>query len=71
MPKPLFTGDITRCCACCARGRMASHGDQVLCPHKGIVDSAFHCRRFVYDPLRRVPRKVPPLPAFDRSDFEL
>ena len=39
--------------------------DQVACRKYGVVSGGFHCRRFRYDPLRR----IPPKPAVMRTDF--
>jgi len=52
----LFEKDIEPRCAYCKRG--ASLGeDRVMCLKKGIVSAAGACRKFRYDPLRRVPPK--------------
>lgn len=60
----LFRSDIEPRCAYCARGNPLSD-DQVACRKYGVVSGAFHCRRFRYDPLRR----IPPKPAVMRTDF--
>ena len=49
----LFQKDIEPRCAYCARGKAL--GGRIACVKKGIVDPAFHCRGFQYDPLKRVP----------------
>lgn len=47
--------------------------DTVICRKKGIRDAGDHCRRFRYNPLRR----VPPKPAavdftkYDKEDYSL
>lgn len=53
-----FRKNIEPRCAYCAHGSAISDFE-VACEKKGIVDSASHCRRFSYDPLRR----TPPRPA--------
>ena len=63
----LFRKNIDPRCAYCRRGRLL--GERVICPKKGLVDPGWHCRGFVYDPLKR----VPPRPAkvdFDRFKDE-
>lgn len=59
-------------CAYCAWGAPLEEG-KLICEKKGVVPEEGHCRRFRYDPLRRVP---PPLSApdfsrFDGEDFSL
>lgn len=69
--KSLFSESVEHRCAFCARGRASNDGEKILCPRKGIVEPGFSCRRFLYDPLRRVPRRAPALPQFDTEDFKL
>ena len=47
--------EIVKVCAYCERGRQLADGDSVLCALRGVVDASAHCRRFRYDPLKRVP----------------
>ena len=68
----LFEKDMEPRCAYCARGA-ALDGENVLCPKRGVVPRAGHCRSFKYDPLKRVPPK-PALPDFSKlrdEDFVL
>ena len=41
------------------------------CQHRGVVAPYDSCRKYRYDPLRRVPSRQPVLPQYDQSDFEL
>ena len=50
----LFRKDIEPRCAYCARGS-AINDREVVCSRKGVVAVEFHCGRFHYDPLKRVP----------------
>lgn len=58
-------------CRNCRYGRLNPEGDAVLCLKKGIVDPDGKCRRYTYDPLKRVPRKMPPVRTADPEDFSL
>ncbi len=52
----LFRKKIERSCSYCARGGKVD--DQtVLCKKKGFVDCHGSCRKFQYDPLKRIPPK--------------
>ena len=68
----LFEKDMDPRCAYCQRGTTLDDG-QVICVKKGIVAAGGSCRRFRYDPLKRVPPK-PAAARFDRfkdEDFTL
>ena len=68
----LFEKDIDPRCAYCQRGTPLEDG-RVMCVKKGIVSASGACRRFRYDPLKRVPPK--PLAAsfahLKHEDFTL
>ena len=44
-------------CEYCESGKRAKDGDKVLCSRKGLVDAGFHCPKFQYSPLKRIPEK--------------
>ena len=52
----LFKKDIEPRCAYCKRGANLDE-EQVMCMKKGIVSAAGACRKFKYEPLKRVPIK--------------
>jgi len=37
----------------------------------GVVEPEFRCKKYQYDPLKRVPMRTPPLPEFEKDDFDL
>ncbi|MBQ7566824.1 MAG: hypothetical protein IJT18_06860 [Oscillospiraceae bacterium] len=50
----LFRKKMERFCAYCAfAGKIDD--ESVICKKCGVVPSTHHCRRFRYDPLKRVP----------------
>ncbi len=63
--------DIPRCCGYCESATIISDEGNVLCAKKGIVSCEYKCRKFVYDPLKRKPRALPPLPELNAEDFIL
>ena len=71
MAKGLFPAKAYPACRNCAFGHGSNDGRNILCPHGGVVGPDFSCKKYRYDPLRRVPRRMPPLPAFDSDDFKL
>lgn len=68
----LFRKDIPRSCSYCAKGTDLGDG-QILCTKKGIVACDFHCRKFKYDPCKRIPSKPKALDfsKYQEEDFSL
>ena len=59
-------------CEYCRTGKLSADGTGVLCPKKGVMARDFCCKKFRYDPLKRVPEaKKPELPQFTPDDFAL
>lgn len=54
----LFRRNMEKRCAYCTSASVLSE-KEVACPYRGVMDASDHCRRFAYDPLKR----VPPRPA--------
>ena len=68
----LFRKNIEPCCSYCLNGSWLDD-ESVMCVKKGVVKSWGRCRRFEYDPLKRVP-EAPSKPATDalsEEDFRL
>lgn len=68
----LFRKKILRACEYCARGTKLDD-DSVLCAKKGVVSADGECRKFQYDPCKRVPPKAKALDfvKYDLEDFSL
>ena len=67
----LFGNNIEPACEYCEKGSSAGNGQMILCPFKGVVAPYFQCRRFVYAPLKRIPKRTAPLPQYSPDDFNL
>ncbi len=50
----LFRKNIEKNCTYCAHGCLINDRE-VVCAKKGITDVTSNCRRFSYDPLKRIP----------------
>lgn len=68
----LFRKNMEKRCAYCASGSLINERE-VACPYKGVMDAAGACRRFAYDPLKRVPPRPAALKTekYSAEDFEL
>ncbi len=70
----MFQKDIPPRCIYCKKGApLGESKEQVMCLKKGIVSSDSSCRRFQYDPLKRVPSHPvqPDFSRFQDEDFTL
>ena len=69
----LFSKNIEPRCEYCRWAVPFDDEDIVGCKHRGVMKAHEKCRRFSYDPLKRVPE--PPMTykakEFDKEDFEL
>ena len=72
MSKSLYnTENLSPKCEYCANGRPSPDGVNVLCKKMGVVSRDFHCKRFKYDIMKRVPKRAPELQSFEEEDFSL
>lgn len=68
----LFRKKITRACSYCLHGTQIDE-EQVLCIKKGVVPVDGKCRKFCYDPCKRVPAKPKALDftKYNEEDYSL
>ncbi len=71
MRRKLYGNAVTPACGICSHGRRSMDGEVILCLHRGVVDPAYRCRKFRYDPLRRVPYAQPTLNTYSEDEFKL
>lgn len=68
----LFRKKIEKSCSYCAHGTKLND-EQILCMKRGVVSPDRKCRKFEYEPLKRIPLK-PKAIDFDKyneEDFSL
>lgn len=58
-------------CETCLHGRLSPDGRNVLCVKKGIVETDGKCRKYSYDPLKRIPKKPLLVEQANPKDFEI
>ncbi len=66
-----FGKDIEPVCEYCEHGQNTKDGKMILCIKKGIVSKEYSCKRFIYSPLKRIPRRPLKLPTMEKDDFKL
>ena len=63
MKKKLYEQyDITKKCAFCEYASKTLDDERMLCKRKGVVHAGYACLSFKYDLMKRVPKRLPPLP---------
>ncbi len=53
----LKKNDVEKLCAYCEHATFTCQEEKMLCDKKGIVFTGYKCRKFSYDPQKRVPSK--------------
>lgn len=68
----LFRKKINRACTYCLHGTQIDD-EQVLCIKKGVVPVDGKCRKFCYDPCKRIPLKTKALDfkKYNEEDYSL
>jgi hypothetical protein len=68
----LFRKKIERSCTYCIHATRLEE-DQILCAKKGMKCAGDKCRKFKYDPTKRIPQKEKALDfsKYDEQDFSL
>ena len=68
----LFRKKIEKSCTYCRYGTMLEDG-LALCTKRGVVSAYRKCRKFCYDPIKRIPAKpkAPDFEKYDQEDFSL
>ena len=66
----LFGNRVDPDCRYCVHNSAAEE-EPVFCALHQDPGGSPACRHFSYDPLKRAPKNLPPLPNFDPKDFSL
>lgn len=72
MKQKLFSSkNYIKKCENCAYGVLTDDKMNVLCNKKGVMECDGLCRKYKYDPLKRVPEKIRLNTDFSPEDFML
>lgn len=68
----LFRKKIERACSYCCHGTKLEDG-MILCAKKGVKEADAKCRRFRYDPIKRIPPRARAMDfsRYEEDDFSL
>lgn len=63
---------IARCCDLCENSSETYESEKLLCEIHGIVSREYVCRKYAYDPQKRIPKKpsAPEMPDLSGEDGE-
>ena len=67
----IFSKEIKPACGICRYAKAIYDNNNMNCRKKGIVSSSYSCRRYEYDPLKRIPKPKPVLQKYSAEDFSL
>ena len=69
---PIYGATISPACSYCSFGTQLEDGS-ILCIKKGLRTQEDSCRKFKYDPCKRIPKKMKALDfsKYDDMDFSL
>lgn len=62
--------DSQKACEYCRFANEIKLTEDMLCTHRGVVGKDYSCRKFTYDPLKRIPKKLPEMPGLDKEITE-
>ena len=63
--------EMPKVCAFCDKSSPLADGEHMLCKKNGVVDCGYTCRKFKYDPLKRVPHSPPPMTHLDPDELSI
>lgn len=68
----LFRKRMPKSCEYCAHATKLTE-ETALCTKKGVISQQGKCRKFSYDPCKRIPPKPKPLDfsKYDKEDYSL
>ena len=66
-----FNKELAKRCEYCVHGTKSKYTDEVFCIKRGITELNDFCRKYKYDPLKRIPVRQKPSDNYKPEDFSL
>ena len=66
-----FDKNVKKSCLCCVHGKKSEYADEVFCNKRGVTSVNDCCRKFRYDPLKRMPQRQSISADYIPDDFLL
>lgn len=69
----MYSKEIVPHCMYCRNAISSPIEGHMVCHIKGVVAEDFSCKKYAYDPIKRIPARRPHLQTsdFNPSDFEI
>lgn len=71
MAKKPFDKNVKKSCVWCTYGIKSKYSDEIFCKKKGVLNCDDVCRKYEYDPLKRIPQKTGVGTDYSPEDFKL
>lgn len=71
MLNSVYNKDLPRSCQYCVNGNVSDFSNEVLCKKRGVTNAFDSCRKYKYDPLKRMPKKTLISDNYKPEDFSL
>ena len=71
MSKQIFNKKLSPACKYCECAKISTFDDEIICKHKGITRLDDRCRKYRYDPFKRVPKKIIIEKNYSDKEFKL
>lgn len=71
MSKIGFNKELQKSCAYCVYGTVLELTNETVCKKRGVMNGRDYCRKYKYDPLKRIPRKTKISDNYNPEDFKL
>lgn len=69
--KSLFNKKILPACEYCEFGKISQDMKMIFCRKTGIVSPYYKCKKFIYAPTKRIPKRMQKLPTFNADEFKI
>jgi len=71
MPKTVFNKKLPHSCEYCVYGNRLEFANEILCKKRGVTEFRDRCRKYKYDPLKRIPQMPKISENYNPDDFKL
>ncbi len=71
MAKSPFNKKLEKHCEYCVHGKRLPLENEIICKKRGVTDSADHCLKYKYDPLKRIPQRISIANDYNEDDFKI
>ncbi len=71
MNSKIFNKKLPHSCEYCKYGKLSEFSNQVLCLKHGVTERRDSCRKYKYDALKRIPKRISVEGNYKPEDFSI